>query len=93
MAEAKIAFNNRMWKPQEMNPYVAYNAMSETAWTSLAYGLAAKGYFFVWTSDEKSTIPVDTLYDDAVSLSLGVLTIQLPHINTCSRLICNCKIQ
>lgn len=90
--EPKVAYDNRMWRPQPMNAYVASDAMDETAWTALAYGFAARGYFDVYEKDNKTKIALDTLYDDAVELGLGVMTIDLPHLARCNRLICNCKI-
>lgn len=92
MAQPRISFDNRMWLPQRLNAFQAEQSMRETTWTSLIYGFAARGYLPVWTEDEKDRIPLDRLYEDAVSLSLGVLEIDLPHIASCSRLICNCKI-
>ena len=94
MITPRIAFNNRMWKVQDLsfNPYVAMQALNETARTSLAYGYASSGAFGVYASDNKTTIDLDKLYEEAVSLSLGVFTIQVPHTKACNRLICNCKI-
>lgn len=91
MAHSRISFDNRMWLPQEMTAYQAEQAMNETALTSLLYGFGAAGYLPVWSRDEKEKIALDRLYEDAVSLSLGVMEIDLPHIAPCNRLICNCK--
>lgn len=94
MATPRIAFNNRMWKAQDLswNPYVASAALAETSWTSLAYGFAASGKFDIYASDNTTTIELDRLYEEAVSLALGVFTINVPHTKECNRLICNCKI-
>ncbi len=94
MATPRIAFDNRFWSPQDLsfNPHVAHAALMETSWTSLAYGIASAGKFLVYAKDEDSIVPLDTLYEDAVSLSLGIFTIAVPHGNkSCTRLICNCK--
>lgn len=90
--EPRISFANRMWRPQPMNAYVANMAMSETGWTSLVYGFSAAGYMDIYDDDEETKIELDKLYEDAVSLSLGVFTIDVPHMGPCGRLICNCKI-
>lgn len=96
MIKPRIAFDNRFWSPQDLswNPYVALATMMETSWCSLAYGFGAAGTLKVYETDSKTLIPVDKLYEDAVSLSLGVFTIDVPHDSKlCNRLICNCKIQ
>ena len=90
--EPRLAYHNRMWYPQELSPLIAAEVMTETSWTSLIYGIAASGKMAVYDEHGVEKIPLDRLYDDAVSLSLGVLTIALPHLDTCNRLICNCKI-
>lgn len=91
MAHPRISFDNRMWLPQDMTAWQAQQAMSETTLTSLVYGFAAAGYLPVWSRDGSEKMPLDRLYEDAVSLSLGVLEIDLPHLAPCNRLICNCK--
>jgi hypothetical protein len=93
MAEPRVSFGNRMYRPQPMDAEVADQSMSETGWTSLAYGFASRGYLKVYDADNTDEIiGVDRLYDDAVSLSLGIFTIKLPHLSSCNRFICNCKI-
>jgi hypothetical protein len=93
MKEPRLAYGNRMYGPQdEMTPFMAEKVMSETSFTSLMYGYGSAGMLDVYNSDESETIGLDKLYEDAVALSLGVLTIPLPHFGTCNRLICNCKI-
>lgn len=94
MSNPRIAFNNRMWAAQDLsfNPYIASAALDETGWTALAYGIASSGHFDVYAADNETIIPLDRLYADAVSLALGVFTISVPHVSTCNRLICNCKV-
>jgi hypothetical protein len=93
MAEPRVSFGNRMYYPQPMDTQVAEQSMAETGWCSLAYGFASRGYLKVYDADDtEKVIGVDRLYEDAVSLSLGIFTIALPHKGSCNRFICNCKI-
>lgn len=93
MTEPRISFDNRMWKAQDLsrNPHVAQHAMMETSWCSLAYGFASRGAFGVYMKDNETLVPLDRLREDAISLALGVFTIEVPHEEPCKRLICNCK--
>lgn len=94
MAEPIIVFNRRLWHAQDLshNPALAEHALDETAWSAYIYGIASTGGLPVYESDNVTTIPLDKLYSDAVSLSLGIWTIKVPHVKPCNRLICNCKI-
>lgn len=94
MADPIIVFNRKLWHAQDLswNPHVADHALDETAWSAYIYGIASGGGLPVYEQDNTTTIPLDKLYADAVSLSLGVFTIDAPHIAPCNRLICNCKI-
>ncbi len=93
--EPRISFNNRMWKAQDLseNPHVAQHAMMETTWSALAYGIASTGGMEVYMQDNETLVPLDKLREDAISLALGVFTIDVPHDDEepCKRLICNCK--
>lgn len=94
MTEPRISFDNRMWKAQDLshNPHVAAHAMMETSWGALAYGMASRGAFGVYMKDNETLVPLDRLREDAISLALGIFTIDVPHDKACTRLICNCKI-
>lgn len=93
MREPRIAFNNRMWSAQDLSemPYIAQAAIDETGWTMLAYGIASMGHFDVYEKDNQTLVALDKLEDDAVSLALGIFTIDVPHLKPCNRFICNCK--
>lgn len=90
MVEPRIAFDNKMWKAQDLswNPHIAHHALVETTFASMMYHLACEGKIPIEPSDN---INIDKLREDAISLSLGILTIEVPHEASCNRLICNCK--
>lgn len=93
MANPKIAFDGHMWKPQPISdPRAAVMALEETAWTLVAYSLAQTDNFIVYNREGEERVPKLRLYNDALDLALGLLTIKVPH-DECRRLICNCKIQ
>ena len=93
MADARIAFDSRMWKAQDLsfNPHIAEAAMMETSLACMLYGFATSGKLKVYADDNETAIALDKIYADGVSLGLGIFTINLPHSAPCTRLICNCK--
>lgn len=94
MAEPRISFDNRMWKVQDLsrNPHIAEHALMETSWCAIAYGMASTGAFGVYEKDNETLVALDKLREDAISLALGIFTIDVPHDKPCTRLVCNCKI-
>lgn len=91
--QAKIAYKRSMYWPQEFqNPFTAEKVMAETALTGLCYGYGASRKLLVYDDEAEFTINPRQLYEDAISLAMGIHEIKLPHLDTCNRLICNCKI-
>lgn len=91
-AKPKIALNNHWFAPQDFtnSPNAGMMALTETAWGCLIYGFCSAGKFDIYL-DESTKLDNERAYSDAVSLALGIYTIQVPHLDNCLRLICYCK--